>query len=514
MKLLVKKRNESYVSLVSEPIVLKSIFDYFKFRPQNYQFTPSYKTKKWDGWIRLYDINKNLFPLGLLFKLVPFCKAQNIEITFENFNDEPINLTEDFIIDYANNTLKIDSSRALRDYQITGIQTGIREKHCILLSPTGTGKSLIIYCLLRLILKYNPSFKVLIVVPTLSLIDQMAGDFIEYSEHTGLDFDKFIQRKFTDKSKNVDKQIVITTYQSIQYEEPNFFKQFGAILVDECHVSSLKENKVSQMIYNCTNAKYKIGFSGTLQDATFNLYSLYSSFGKVYPLTQTKKEIDRGNLSDVLIWQILIYYPNEISKQFFEEKKKWEKENIFFDNKQTLMYQKEIDYINTLPFKSNLINSICNKQKMNTLVLFRLNEFGNNLYNLLKNNLPDRQVFIVTGQTEKDFREDIRKICEVNNNVVIVANYKIFSTGINIKNLHNIIFAESIKSKITTLQSIGRGLRLHSSKDKAQIFDLVDVLTYNGELNITAKHSSYRSEIYEKENFKVIKKDYVCSTAG
>lgn len=508
MKLEIKKKNESYVSLISDSMVLKSIHEYFKFHPNNYQFMPAYKMQKWDGFVRLYDINKNLFPLGLLFKLLSFCKAQNIETEFKDFNVQPINLSLEWINDYSQNVLKLGFP--LRDYQAEGIQIGMREKHCILLSPTGTGKSLIIYSLVRLILKHFQQSKILIIVPTLSLVDQMVGDFNDYSKNTDLNFNDLTQKIFSGKDKEVKKQIVISTYQSLQHQDASYFKQFNALLVDECHVSSLKENMVNKIISNCSNAIFKIGFSGTLQNSTFNLYSLYSSFGKVYQLTQTKKEIDRGNLSNVLIWQIPIRYPIEISKKFFEEKKKWEQETVFHENKQTLIYSKEVEYINSLPYKMDLIEKICMKQKMNTLILFRLNEFGNNLFNKLRTNLKDRKVFLVTGQTEKDVREYIRKVCEVNNNIVIVANYKIFSTGINIKNLHNVIFGESIKSKITTLQSIGRSLRLNENKEKAQIFDLIDVLTYNGELNIIANHSTERLQIYEKENFEVRRKDYNC----
>lgn len=507
MELKVKKRNESYVSLYGDSVALQVIYDYFSFKPQNYQFTPAYRQKRWDGVYHLYDIHKNLFPLGLVFKLDTFCKMQNINITYEDFGCSGIKVDKETIENYTQNNLKM--SIKLRDYQLDGVETALREQHCILLSPTGTGKSAMIYTILRMILKYNNKFKILIIVPTVGLVEQMVGDFEEYSANENIDIAKKCQKIYEGSKKDVEKQIVISTYQSLQNVNADYFRQFSALLVDECHTGSVKGNVINRIVTNCINAVYKIGFSGTLQDTKMNIYSLNGLYGKVYQLTQTRKEIDRGNLTNIKIYQIYLHYSDSDAVEFFNKRNK-AKQMLAINSEmpKTILYQKEIEYVNEKDYKRNFICAICRKQKMNTLILFKRNsQFGYKLYDKMKLEFPDRNVFLITGSTEIEDRDNVRKICENNNNAIIIASYKIFSTGVNIKNLHNIIFGESIASKITTLQSIGRTLRLHESKKQSQLFDIVDYISYDDEINMMVNHAFKRLDIYKNEKFDVVKKD-------
>jgi len=510
VNIVIKKYNETYVKIEADIVVLQAISEYFSFKAENYQFTPKYKTGQWDGKIRLYDLNKNLFPIGLLFKLHAWLSKQDITIEYVNFDKSNTIANNQQIITFSEDVLKFPFP--LRDYQLEAIKTGLCERKGVLLSPTGTGKSAIIYTLVKMILHRNQDYKILIIVPTISLVDQMVGDFDDYSVKLKRPCSKDCQKIFSGQDKQIKKSIVVSTWQSLQTLPKEFFMQFGAVIVDECHTGSTDGKTIKKIVEYCSRAKYKIGTSGTIQDAKLNEYSLNALYGKIYQFTQTSKEIERGNLCDLIINQIFLKYSKKESADLLKEKIKIKQ----FHEGQALgasLYHCEVNFINKLNYKRNLIESICKKQTDNILVLYRRNsQFGIKLFEQLKNNLTDRQVFLVNGNTDKDIRNEVRKICEKSDNAIIVANYGVFSTGVNIKRLHHIIFGESIKSKISVLQSIGRGLRVHSSKNKVNIYDIVDSLSYGKIKNSILKHAEVRLELYEREQFKVKKWEVQANT--
>lgn len=121
---------------------------------------------------------------------------------------------------------------------------------------------------------------------------------------------------------------------------------------------------------------------------------------------------------------------------------------------------------------------------------------------MINEKVHNKQIFLVFGDTDAEIREKIREISEVNSNVIIVASYATFSTGINIKNLSNIIFAAPMKSREKVLQSIGRGTRLHESKDSFNVFDIADNFTYDTKINVFMLHLIERIKYYVSENFR------------
>ena len=127
------------------------------------------------------------------------------------------------------------------------------------------------------------------------------------------------------------------------------------------------------------------------------------------------------------------------------------------------------------------------------MILLNNIDHGQHLYDLLSKNLKEKQVFFIRGEVEVEERDKVKKIMENNNNVVCIAISSIFSTGVNIKNLHMILFAAGGKSFIRTVQSIGRGLRLNENKDQLLIVDIADRLEYGTD------HSNKRKEIYSEE---------------
>jgi superfamily II DNA or RNA helicase len=176
-------------------------------------------------------------------------------------------------------------------------------------------------------------------------------------------------------------------------------------------------------------------------------------------------------------------------------------ENICKDSKKWT-YQEEIDYIVSNPKRNDFIKNLVLSLDGNTLVLFQLVEkHGKNLFELIKTHAKNRHVFFVYGGTDVEVRESIRTITEKESNAIIVASYGVYSTGVNIRNLHNIVFASPSKSRIRNLQSIGRGLRIGDNKTKATLFDISDDLRIGKHNNYTLNHFIERVKIYDDEKF-------------
>lgn len=497
----IQKYNESWIRLLGDPIILQAISDYFSFKAENYQFHPKYKAKIWDGKIYLYQLSKNLFPIGILFKLHSWLVQQKIEVEYNNFDQSNTIATNDQIEYFSEDVLKFPFP--LRDYQLDAIRTALVERKCVILSPTASGKSAIIYTFIRMVQHRNSEYKTLILVPTLSLIDQMVGDFDDYSANMKKPFSLQCKKMFSDVNKTVDKSVVVANWQALQNLQKEFFQQFDCLIVDECHGGSTDGKVVKKLVEYCTKAKYKVGLTGTIHDGKLNELSVQALYGKVYQFTNTSREIERGNLAELMINQVNLHYSQEDAKELIKEKIKLRKA-FEGDRIGAALYQQEIKFINDLPYKRRLIEAICKKQQDNILILYRRkSQFGDKLFQQLKKNLKDRQVFLVNGSTAKEQRNEVRAICERSSNAVIVASYQVFSTGVSIKRLHHVILGESVKSKITLFQSIGRGLRLHESKLKVNIYDIVDCLQYKELKNMVMKHSESRAELYEREGFKV-----------
>jgi superfamily II DNA or RNA helicase len=232
---------------------------------------------------------------------------------------------------------------------------------------------------------------------------------------------------------------------------------------------------------------YRFGTTGTLDGKLVHELTLQGSFGPVYKVTTTRKLQQANTLAQLNISIISLLYPEEIR----ELSKK-------------LTYQQELDYVVTHPGRNKFISNVALDQKGNTLLLFQFVEkHGKKLFELIENSAgKGRKVYFISGDTESTDREAIRKIVEKEKNAIICASFGVFSTGINIKNLHNIIFASPSKSPIRVLQSIGRGLRKSDNNQETQLLDMRDDLHWRKHKNYLLGHSDERIKLYEKENFK------------
>ena len=468
--------------------------DYFSFYVPGYKFMPAYKNKVWDGKIKLFNRMTGELSAGLYTHLLKFAAQRSYVVDTEESRygwplppQQPLQHMSDLLADEA---LPFQP----RDYQADALETALTRTRAILLSPTGSGKSFIIYLLLKYWLqyltdgvRYPHAGRVLIIVPTTSLVEQMYADFKSYGQR-----EEGMHRIYSGKDKNTDKAIIISTWQSIYKYPKKWFEQFGMVIGDECH--GFKSKSLSSIMNKATEAKYRFGMTGTLDGTLTHKLVLEGLFGPVYNVTTTKALQDDNTLADLDIKVLLLNYSKEVRKDF---------------GKQT--YQDEINFIIGHDGRNKFIRNLALSADGNTLVLYnRVADHGKPLFDLISSKAEEgRKVFFVSGDTATSDREAIRKIVEKQKNAIIVASLGTFSTGINIRNLHNIVFASPSKSQIKVLQSIGRGLRQSEDGRTTRLYDVADDLHWGKRNNFTLMHSAERVKIYEKQqfNYEIVKVD-------
>ena len=478
----ITKKNEVYLQVDTEPSTARYLSDFFTFEVPGAKFMPAYRNRIWDGKIRLFSPSNGELYLGLLSYL---------QKCLDDY-DEPYSISEELqneksidreILNGFIGKLGLRSQgRTIqpRDYQVDAVEHAIRSNRSLLLSPTASGKSLIIYILIRyymLLLKETATDKILILVPTTSLVEQMFSDFIDY----GWD-EKYMQKIYSGHDKEVTKPVVISTWQSIYKFPKKYFEQFGMVVGDEAHL--FKAKSLTSILTKLTGCKYRFGLTGTLDGMQTHRLVLEGLFGSLNKVVTTKQLIDNETLAEFKIRSLVLTYPESECKLVKD-----------------MNYQDEIDYIVTHPKRNEFIRDLTLNLKGNTLVLFQFVEkHGDVLYDLISNG-TDKRTFFVSGKTDTSDREAIREITEKEKEAIIVASYGTFSTGINIRNLHNIVFASPSKSRIRTLQSIGRGLRRGENKSSAILYDIADDYTYKSSRNFTLNHFLERINIYNEEEF-------------
>jgi superfamily II DNA or RNA helicase len=473
--LILHKKNEAYIQFECERNVAQELSDFFTFYVPGYQFTPAYKSRVWDGKIRLADLRNFTIYHGLVSYIETFCKERDYTLEI----DSEISAAENYSLAEAEQFIStLNIPLEVRDYQLKSFVHAIRNKRILLLSPTASGKSLIIYLIIRHLQIENR--KGLLIVPTTSLVEQMYKDFADY----GYDSEQYCHRQYSGKEKHTNMFLTITTWQSIYKNDKEYFEQFDFVLGDEAH--QFKAKSLTTILSGCTNAKYRIGTTGTLDGTQTHKLVLEGLFGPVYKATSTVELMEKGQLAAFKIKCLILKYDESICKQ----SRSWD-------------YQTEIDYIVKSKPRNEFIKNLVLSLKGNTLVLFQFVEkHGKELHALIKEHAKNRHVFFVFGGTDVEIRESVRAITEKEKDAIIVASYGTFSTGVNIRNLHNIVFASPSKSKIRNLQSIGRGLRLGDNKEEATLFDISDDFRIGKYTNYSLHHFVERVKIYDDEKFK------------
>ena len=472
--LRVTKFNEVHIRIDCDAGTAYELSEYFTFNVPGARFTPAYKNKMWDGKIRLFHLMRRTLYHGLLSHVKDFADERGYEIEYENPNDfaeTPFNNTQ---IDEFVKSLELPLE--IRDYQRDAFAHAVRNRRAVLLSPTASGKSLIIYLLAAFLYKK----KVLIIVPTTGLVHQMASDFVSYGcpEH-------FIHKIFSGQEKIDDAVFFISTWQSIYKLDKSWFKQFGVVMGDEAH--QFKAKSLVEIMEKMTDCEYRYGFTGTLDGSNTNKLVLEGLFGPVEQVTTTKELMDSKSVADLKVKALVLSYEEDLRKAFAKQK---------------TAYKDELQFLMLSQTRSSFLCNLVSSLKNNTLLLFNNISHGKMLYDTIKKLDPSREVFFVYGGVEGEEREAIRKYVESSQDVIIVASYKTFSTGVNIPSLHNIVFGSPSKSRVRVLQSIGRGLRLSKEKVSATLYDIADDLSWKTYKNHTIRHFAERVQMYNQESFE------------
>lgn len=467
----IEKVNETFIKITSQDTgIAYELNEYFTFEVPGAKFMPAVRNKVWDGKIRLYNVMTGYLYAGLLAYVEEFCNKRGYQV--EHKSD--FSADEFSVVEAKEFLSKLDLTLEPRDYQLDAFIHAVRFRRGLLLSPTASGKSFIIY----LITRYYQA-RTLIIVPTTSLVSQLASDFADY----GFQSDRFVHRIFGGQDKHTDKPITISTWQSIYKLPKEYFDQFEVIIGDEAHL--FKAKSLMSIMEKLSDCKYRFGFTGTLDGTQTHKLVLEGLFGSVRKVTTTAELIEKKHLTDFRIKCIVLQYPDNIRKEVSGKN-----------------YQDEMDWLVRCDARNRFIQNLTLSLEGNTLLLFQyVEKHGKVLFDMLSRS-AEIPVFFVSGEVDGEQRERIRAIVERERHSIIVASYGTFSTGINIKALNNVIFASPSKSKIRNLQSIGRGLRKSETKTHSTLFDISDDLTWKSKKNYTIEHFVERMKIYNEEKFE------------
>ena len=479
--MIISKKNDVYVKVDTEPNIARELVDFFTFEVPGARFMPTYKNRVWDGKIRLYNQMSGEIYFGLVPYVEEFAKRNDISIEYKegvkNEGEYGTSVLGGFVRRVSPKSK--GKSLQIRDYQMAAFTHAVRNNRSLLLSPTASGKSLIIYLLAR----WYESNRVLILVPTTSLVEQMYSDFLDYGY-----LEAKMQKIYQGHSREITKEVTISTWQSLYKMPRKYFEQFGCILGDEVHL--FKAKSLTNIMNKMHQTQYRHGFTGTLDGMQTHRLVLEGLFGSVNKVTSTKELMEKKTLAKLKIKCIVLQYP-DADKKYMKD----------------MNYQDEVDLIVRDARRNKFIISLTRALKGNTLVLFQFVEkHGNNLHLMMTasarlNKQYNRKIFYVHGGTDTETRENIREITENEKDAIIIASYGTFSTGINIRNLHNVVFSSPSKSRIRVLQSIGRGLRQGTDKSTATLYDLADDFTWKSRQNFTLRHFMERINIYNEEEF-------------
>lgn len=458
-------------------------------RIESWRFNPLVKRGVWDGYVS-YIKDDKWIPAGLWRHVLQICKDYNLEIEMNGIKRliDP-NINADTFEKWALDFFK-GAEITPRDYQIETAYNILKFRKCLAELATSAGKTLISFLTIAYMLEKGKAEKILMIVPNVSLVVQAHEDFHDYNYMNKVPLK--IQQIFAGQKIKSNKNIIIGTYQSLVKKNAEYFEQFDAVLVDETHKA--KSNSIKTILQKCTSAQYKFGLSGTIpKEGTLDKLTLMSQTGPVISEVKANFLQNQGHIAKCVVKVIEMNYATDTQRLAFQElaQNKYDRKDVF---------SLEQNFVITSEARLDFVSSVISRVPRNSLVLFHRIEHGKKLYEKLRQD-SDKRVYYVDGGTDKDIREEYKKKMEAGNEVVIVASYGTFSTGISIKKIHSIFFTESFKSEVIIRQSIGRGLRQHESKDKVLIVDFVDNIRTQEWDNYLWKHGKARQSIYKQEKF-------------
>ena len=377
--LIIEKKNEVYITVDADPNIQREISEFFTFYVPGYKFMPAFRNRMWDGKIRLFSQKTKEIYFGLFPYIKAFAEERGYYIVCGKNVDIDNKVDKEVVTKFSNS---LGQSFEARDYQIDAIYHSLKFNRALLLSPTASGKSFIIYALIRYyshLIKDEENNRCLLIVPTTSLVEQMYTDFKSY----GWNVEIHCHRLYSGYSNQTTKKVLISTWQSLYKLPKEYFEQFGVVFGDEAHL--FKSKSLTEIMTKLTDCKYRIGLTGTLDGAHTHKLVLEGLFGAVNKVTSTKKLMDKQQLSNLVVRCLILKHTEANSKMVASGK-----------------YQDEIDYLVTSKSRQTFIRNLALKLKGNTLVLFQLVEkHGKNLHEIIQEkSAENRNVFYRLGCVE------------------------------------------------------------------------------------------------------------------
>lgn len=463
----ISKKNEVYAYVDCDHGIANELSEYFSFFAKDYKWNPKFKTRRWDGKIRLFDKRDNTIYAGLYAHLEQFAAEREYTITITGFTQNE--LTVDTFKKFYK-SLNIPAKFRLVEHQVRAVWSAIEQTRGLYLSPTSSGKSLMIYETIRW---FNE--KTLIIVPTVTLIDQLEENFSEFG------WTEPVHKLYSAQNPNTDHSITISTWNSAIKQSNEWLQQFGCVIVDEAHLANAKS--IKSILERMPETKYRFGYTGSTDGTDTHRLVLEGLFGPCRSFIRTKELMDLGIVAKLDIQCVVLKHTEERRRLVSK-----------------MTYAEEMTYITGFEKRNLFICDLCLNLNGNTLLLFQyVEKHGKILHELLKNS--KKKVYFVYGGVGGDERTQIRQIVEKENDCIIIASYGTFSTGVSIKNIHNVVFATAYKSRIKNVQSIGRGLRVSDTKKSVKLFDIVDDFSWKKVKNYTLEHFISRLQIYSEEKF-------------
>ena len=458
-------------------------------RIESWRFNPLVKKGLWDGYIS-YIKDDKWIPSGLWREVMNICKEYGYELKLNGITELfDTGVNQEHFTEWALNFFE-KSEITPRDYQIEAAFNILKFRRCLAELATSAGKTLISFLTVAHLLETEKAQKILFIVPNVSLVVQASEDFLDYNYRNQIDIK--VQQIYSGQKIRAGRNVVIGTYQSLVKKDKAYFEQFDAVIIDETHKA--KSQSIKTILQKCVNADYRYGLSGTIpKPGTLDRLTLMAYTGPVITEVSANFLQNEGHIAKCKVKVIKMDYAPQSTKDAFREmsQNRYESKDVF---------KFEQNYIINSTGRLNFVSSVISRVRGNSLVLFHRIEHGKKLYEKLRQE-SDKRVFYVDGGTDKDIREEYKKKMEAGEEVVIVASYGTFSTGISIKKIHNIFFTESFKSEVIIRQSIGRGLRQHASKDSVNIIDFVDDLSSPDWDNYLIRHAKARQTIYREQKF-------------
>lgn len=499
--LVIQKVNCTWMKVICKEVYMElDLQDRFSFKIANAQHDPRVKKGMWDGVKKLYNRRTKKMHCGLLLEVLGMAETKGWSVQVDpDLMPDPESIDTEELRELVSELIKPhDDGNPIEpyDYQLEAVEYMLNMDRSVVLAATSAGKSLIIYLAVRLYQmmdEFNGK-KIFITVPSISLVEQLYSDFENYSTFDGSMWhvNQFCQKVSSKYPKNLQKQIIITTWQSMEKLPYGVFEDIGAIFIDETHTA--KASTLSKLIEQATTCPIRHGLTGTLDNVEVNELVIQGLLGPAKRIVTANEIIEKGRASPVEVKMVMLNHSHASKQELHSIKSKV---------KGKAKYEAELNYINEMQSRRELIYQMVESLAGNNLVLFdRKEKYGQQLFEDYKTRNPDNS-FLITGDVDSTEREQIRVQMEDHDDATIWASYGTMSTGVSIKKLMNMMLISSSKSVIRVLQSVGRMMRKHKDKDKATIYDIVDNLSYNGSSNYMMDHASERIQFYKNEKFPI-----------